>query len=202
MFTRNSRAGNAIARSVSGLLRLRTLTALLVATGVLATAGCSGHSSTTDEQHEQVASIATKSSPAASSSAAGEDGWEIRPDSTQADISAAYVTYYACLKTHGVAMVKKDATGQGIPASAVEKPAAAYQACKSRKPYLSPLLDKTKNPNWADQTRTWMACMTGKGVPVSGDPFADFFTFGQRRADIDGARYVEIYRECQMVAYK
>jgi hypothetical protein len=195
MLTRHSHAENPKTRSVAGVLRLGTLTACVVTSSVLAAAGCSSHSSNT---HQQVASVATAA--ASSSSAAGDVGVEIRPDWTDVDVQAANRAYYACLKTHGVPMFAKPG-GYEVPADD-EKPAAAYEACKVKKPYLSPLLDKNKNPNWGDQTRAWMACMNRQGIPVSGDPYADFFTFGTRRADIDSAKYVEIYRQCQKESYK
>jgi hypothetical protein len=80
-----------------------------------------------------------------------------------------------------------------------EKPAEAFQACASKKPYLDPKYTKEGNPKYAEQTLAWMACMNREGVEVSGNWDDDFFKFGKvrpgtDRQNVDRKCYIESYR--------
>jgi hypothetical protein len=166
--------------------------------GVSALAGCGG-SDRTDSG--RVATIAGTASAASSAPGANPDGVMLRIDMTQAEIDAVNATYYACLGAHGVKLIAKP-SGQKVPAQEEKDNPAGYRACTAKKPYLDPLLDKTKNPKYPDQFRTWLACMNQHGVEVSGAWDDEFLNFGQRAPGIDGKKYLEIYRQCDIAAYK
>jgi hypothetical protein len=182
------------------LLRGVVLGAALL--GLSAVAGCTSQPSRSDTgKSDQVATIAGASAAASSAAPAGRtDGAMVRIDMTQAETDALYDTYYACLRAHGVRMLTKG--GHQVPAQEEKDAPAGYRACKAKEPYLDPLLDKTKNPHYADQFRDWLACMNRNGVEVSGSPDDKFLKFGKRKAGIDGKKYLEIYRQCDMASYK
>jgi hypothetical protein len=43
--------------------------------------------------------------------------------------------------------------------------------------------------------------MNSHGVEVSGQPDDEFLKFGKRAPGIDGPKYLEIYRQCDMASY-
>ena len=174
-------------------MRLRSLAVLSGA--VLLLGGCGG-----SDPAPRVATIAGTASAGPSAPAA--EGAMIRIDMTQADSEALYRTYYACLSSHGVRMVAKAPGLPKIPAQEEKDNPGGYRACKAKEPYLDPLLDKTKNPKYADQFRTWLSCMNDHGVEVSGAWDDDFLKLGKRAPGIDGKKYMEIYRQCDMASYK
>jgi hypothetical protein len=174
--------------------RAALLGALLL--GMCVLSGCGGGSDS-----PRVATIAGTASAASSAPDADSDGVMVRIDMTQAEIDALNATYDACLGAHGVKMIAKP-TGQKVPAQEEKDNPAGYRACKAKEPYLDPLLDKTKNPKYADQFRTWLKCMNEHGVEVSGAWDDEFLTFGKRAPGIDGKKYLEIYRQCDMASYK
>jgi hypothetical protein len=172
--------------------------------GVGVAAGCSGQPADSGGgRSDQVASIAGASAPAASPSgtqAGSQEGVMMRIDMTEADRQAVSRTYHACLATHGVRMAQKQ--GEKVPMQEERDAPAGYRACAAKKPYLDPLVDKTKNPRYADQFRAWLSCMNSHGVEVSGSPDDEFLNFGNRAPGIDGKKYVEIYRQCEIASYK
>lgn len=164
------------------------------------TTGCGGESADSGGgRSDQVASIAGASLPAAPPSAS-QEGVMLRIDMTEADREAVSRAYYACLATHGVRMTQKQ--GEKVPVQEEQDAPAGYRACAAKKPYLDPLLDKTRNPQYADQFRAWLSCMNSRGVEVSGSPDDEFLNFGKRAPGIDGKKYVEIYRQCEIASYK
>jgi hypothetical protein len=184
----------------------RWLIATLCATGLLS--GCSDEPASSDAgTSDQVASIAGGST--AKPSPSPESGAMLRIDMTEEDRERVYDSYYACLESHGVKMTRKGAELPNPPPDAPKVPAeenkenrSGYAACKDKEPYLDPLLDKTRNPQYADQTRAWMKCMNNRGIEVSGNWDDEFFSFGKRAPGIDSKKYLEIYRECEMESYR
>lgn len=146
----------------------------------------------------RVATIAGSAQPSAS---AQPEGVMLRIDMSQKDKEAVYDAYYACLKTNGVAMMRKGPGLKEIPRQQEKDNPAGYRACRAKEPYLDPLLDKTRNPKYADQFRVWLTCMNSHGVEVSGQPDDEFLKFGKRAPGIDGTKYLEIYRQCDMASY-
>jgi hypothetical protein len=172
-------------------MRFPSLAVLLGA--LLLLAGCDDAGSP-----PQVATIA--GTPSAAPSAA--TGAMIRIDMTPAENEALYRTYYACLAEHGVRMTVKAPGFPKIPDEEEKDNPVGYRACATKEPYIDPLLDKAKNPKYADQFRTWLTCMNEHGVEVSGAWDDDFLKYGKRAPGIDGKKYLEIHRQCDMASYK
>jgi hypothetical protein len=172
--------------------------------GVGLTAGCGGGepADSGGAKSDQVASISGAATPAAAQSGGGQEGVMLRVDMTEADRQAVWRTYYACLETNGVRMMQKQKAGEKIPAQEEREAPAGYRACTAKKPYLDPLVDKTKNPQYADQFRAWLRCMNSRGIEVSGSPDDEFLNFGKRAPGIDSAKYLDIYRQCEVASYK
>ena len=170
--------------------------------GLCAAAGCGDQPErSAGGKSDQVATIAGASAaPSSAPQSAQQEGVMLRIDMTEEEIKAVNDTYYACLKANGVRMFNK--MGTDVPAQDEKQAPAGYRACKAKEPYIDPLIDKTKNPNYADQFRKWLACMNDNGVEVSGNPGDEFLNFGKRAPGIDGKKYVQIYRQCEMASYK
>ncbi|PRY27317.1 hypothetical protein [Pseudosporangium ferrugineum] len=146
--------------------------------------------------------VATISGAPSTPAGAEQQGAMLRIDMTEADRKAVYDVYYACLEGHGVRMQEKFPGGPKVPTQEKKDNPEGYHACDAKEPYLDPLLDKTRNPKYADQFRNWLTCMNSKGVEVSGNWDDEFLKFGKRRAGIDGQEYLRIYRECDMASFK
>ncbi|MCA2219095.1 hypothetical protein [Jidongwangia harbinensis] len=185
------------------------LIAALCATGLLS--GCSDEPSSSDAgTSDRVATIA--GGPTAKPSPSPETGAMLRIDMTEEDRDRVYDAYWACLESHGVKMVSKAGSEKvdmpdnvpvpKVPEQENKKNRSGYAACKDKEPYLDPLLDKARNPNYPDQTRAWMKCMNNRGIEVSGNWDDEFFSFGKRAPGIDSKKYLEIYRECEMQSYR
>jgi len=170
--------------------------------GLCAMAGCGGQpEQSAGGKSDQVATIAGASAaPSAAPQSAQQEGVMLRIDMTEENIKAVWDTYYACLKANGVRMITKG--GNQVPGQDEKQAPAGYRACKAKEPYLDPLVDKTKNPQYPDQFRTWLACMNSHGVEVSGNWDDEFLNFGKRAPGIDSKKYVQIYRQCEMASYK
>ncbi|MEU4562211.1 hypothetical protein AB0F72_27825 [Actinoplanes sp. NPDC023936] len=164
---------------------------------VLPVAGCSQDPAPQSSSGE-VATI-TGTQAATKPSAAAQRGTMLRIDMTEDEIQQAHQAYTACLKANGVAVGPK---GLDREPTAQDKASAPFQACQDKEPYLDPLMDKTKNPRYADQTRAWMKCMNERDIPVSGNWDDEFFTIGDAPAGMDSNEYKEVYRQCQVESYK
>jgi hypothetical protein len=164
-----------------------------------ALAGCSAGSDTASS--DRVATIAGASSGPSAATPSAQEGVMLRIDMTDDERQAVDRAWYACLGTNGVRMAEK-LPGVQVPAQTEKQAPAGYRACKAKEPYLDPLLDKTRNPQYADQFRAWLACMNSQGVEVSGSPDDEFLDFGKRAPGIDSKKYLQIYRQCEMASYK
>jgi hypothetical protein len=178
----------------------RHVVAALCATALLS--GCSDDPAPTGAgTSDRVATIASGAATAKPSPSA-EPGVMLRVDMTEQDRERVYDAYWACLESHGVRMITKGQGAKKVPAEQSKDNRSGYAACEDKEPYLDPLLDKSRNPNYADQTRAWMKCMNERGVEVSGNWDDDFFTFGERAPGIDSRKYLAIYRECEVQSYR
>jgi hypothetical protein len=178
------------------------LRGVLVCVALSALTGCGSSGSDKASDNAKSGEVATISGTAvpSASKAAQQEGVMLRIDMTQADMEGVYDSYWACLGAHGVKMITK--LSRKIPGEDEKDNPAGFRACKAKEPYLDPLLDKTKNPKYADQLRVWMACMNTNGIEVSGNWDDEFLKFGKRKAGIDSKKYLEIYRQCEMASYK
>jgi hypothetical protein len=172
--------------------------------GLCAVTGCGGQPERSDGgKSDQVATIAGASAtPSSAPQSAQQEGVMLRIDMTEEERQAVDDAYYACLAANGVRMTDKGRGAKKVPAQDEKQAPAGYRACKAKEPYLDPLVDKAKNPRYADQFRVWLACMNDKGVEVSGSPDDEFLNFGKRKPGIDGKQYLQIYRKCEMASYK
>lgn len=188
------------ARSIA----VRRIVALSVAATMCWTvAGCGGDGSPAAKR-DGVASIATPSASAKAPGSAETTGTVLRIDMTEADIKAVNDAYDACLRSHGVKGEVYDFGGTKVEKlrAHIQDYPEAVAACKDKEPQIDPLLDKQKNPHYADQTRAWMKCMTEHGIPVTGNWDDEFFNIDRSKSNLTSEQYLEIYRRCQMESYK
>jgi hypothetical protein len=178
----------------------RHIIAALCATALLS--GCSSDPSPSDTDGSGKVATIAGGDATAKPSPSPERGVMLRVDMTQEDQDRVYDAYWGCLASHGVRMISKGTGAKKVPAEETKENRSGYAACKDKEPYLDPLLDKARNPDYPDQTRAWMKCMNDRGIEVSGNWDDEFFKFGKRAPGIDGQRYVAIYRECQVQSYR
>lgn len=171
------------------------------------------------QQPTQVASLISGSG-LATTTAGSDDSRrpQLRLDSSQDDINAAWAGYYACLKDHGHVMLHRDGTDKhaGVAAPpdqhAVESPdmnddspasVAARKACQNTLPLQPPELDKTTNPHYLDQYHTYLTCLTSHGLAVHAiDPFGTGWTYDdgvtQRLSETE---QVKVDHDCRLSSF-
>ncbi|AXG78236.1 hypothetical protein DVK44_11565 [Streptomyces paludis] len=129
-------------------------------------------------------------------------GTMIGIDLDTAEVAAIEDAWRACLISNGAKTYRKG--GQEIPDQLSREPASAYKACEAKEPYVDPVLDPDANPRYAEQTKTWMACMNRNGIEVSRSGDSEFFNYGKidpkLEAEPDGIS--KVTSKCYTESYK
>jgi hypothetical protein len=125
----------------------------------------------------RVASLATGGTTTASGTTgntAGRPQWRL--DSTEAEVKALWMAYWACLGDHGHKMYPE--RGSADMDSHTPQYEAAVAACANKMPLMPDELDSRKNPHYLDDYHAYMKCLTGHGMAVHAiDPFGTGWTF-------------------------
>jgi len=167
-------------------------------------------------QAPQVASLATSNGTATSAPSTSDYSKrpQLRMDSSQDEVNAAWKNYYVCLKDNGHKML----TGRGDEHAGVYDPSgnspdmnddspqslAAEKACKDKLPLQPPELDQSRNPHYLDQYHAYMTCLTGKGLAVHAtDPFGSGWTYDDGVTQkLDDSRQQKVDHDCQLASFK
>jgi hypothetical protein len=127
----------------------------LAVCGAAALSACSGPA----DRGPQVPTLITATPAASPSPAAAVKGVQLRLDMTTVERQHIQQQYVGCLKTHGVADLRKmyahGPTGQDK---------AALAACEDRKPITPPELDPATNPHFAEEQTVYQQCMDKAGI--------------------------------------
>jgi hypothetical protein len=173
-------------------------------------------------QSQQVASLTTANSGTATSSPSNSDNADrpqLRMDSSQADVNAAWHNYNVCLKDNGHVMLRGDGTdkhaGPGAPGGGAgadnpdmqdTSPASvnATKACRNKLPLQPPELDQSRNPHYLDQYHAYLTCLTGHGAQVHAtDPFGSGWTYDDgvtQRLNQD--QFEQVDHDCQLASFR
>jgi hypothetical protein len=171
-------------------------------------------SSTQPAPSKDVASLATPGSTAAPSGSAAppaEDSQrpQLRLDSSDDEIQAAWDGYYVCLKQNGHVMLsaRKHAGPAGneieSPDMNDDSPAseAAEAKCKGKLPLQPPEMDAAKNPRYVDDYHEWVKCINEHGIPVvETDPPGSGWTYNGT-SKVPPEQQAKIEKDCQQQAF-
>ncbi|MFG2226335.1 hypothetical protein [Streptomyces sp. NPDC048644] len=163
-----SSAVRTTAFSVCALLAATVLTACGAGDGGDAKAGKDGVSTL------ETGSPASDGKPGTSASSKTDSRRpQLRLDSSEEEIDKLDNAYNACLQSHGVPMNTKRAemagAKQAAPMQSMEiakKYKPAYDACLVKLPRRPPEQDPAINPHYTDDYRTYVKCLTDKGMRI------------------------------------
>ncbi|QUQ67842.1 hypothetical protein [Kutzneria sp. CA-103260] len=182
------------------------------ALAVLTLAACGAQA-----QAPQVASLTTANGTATSTPSTSDDSKrpQLRMDSSQAEVDAAWRGYDACLKDHGHVMLRGDGTDQhaGVADTSGNSPdmndnspksLAAVKECTDKLPLQPPELDQSKNPHYLDQYHVYMTCLTSHGVAVHAiEPFGSGWTYDDGVTQrLTEAQQQKVDHDCQLASFK
>jgi hypothetical protein len=167
-------------------------------------------------QSPQVASLATSNQTATSTPSTSDNSErpQLRMDSSEEDVNAAWHNYDVCLKDHGHKMLTGRGDEHAGPAGAPgESPdmedtsppsVAAKKACVNRLPLQPPELDQSRNPHYLDQYHAYMTCLTSHGVMVHAtDPFGSGWTYDDGVTQkLDSDQQQQVDHDCQLASFK
>jgi hypothetical protein len=174
-----------------------------------------------EPQSPQVASLTTANAPNTSAPSTSDDSQrpQLRMDSSDADVKAAWHGYNVCLKDNGHVMLHGDGTDQhsgpadsngrtdgNTPDMNDDSTASvnARKACKNKLPLQPPELDQSRNPHFLDQYHVYMTCLTGHGLMVHAtDPLGSGWTYDDgvtQKLTSDQQQKVE--HDCSLSSFK
>ena len=172
-------------------------------------------------QAPQVASLATSNGTATSTPSTSDNSQrpQLRMDSNQAEVDAAWRGYNACLKDHGHVMLHGDGTDQHAGVATPNGGAgdnnpdmndnsprslAAVKECTDKLPLQPPELDQSRNPHYLDQYHAYMTCLTGHGVAVHAiEPFGSGWTYDDGVTQkLTESQQQKVDHDCQLVSFK
>jgi hypothetical protein len=170
-------------------------------------------SSTTQQApSKDVASLATpgSSQPTSATPPADESQRpQLRLDSSDQEVEAAWNGYHVCLKQNGHVMLseRKHAGPAGNEAESPDmnddSPAskAAQAKCKGKLPLQPPELDATKNPHYVDQYHEMVKCINEHGIPVvETDPPGSGWTYNGT-STVPEDQHHKIEKDCEQQAF-
>ncbi|WP_432824650.1 hypothetical protein [Dactylosporangium sp. CA-092794] len=136
--------------------KIARLALAALCTGALA--ACAGPA----EQQPQVPTLVTTSAGApapARPSTSAETGVQLRLDMSMAERKQIQQAYLDCLKTNGVADLRRMMAN-----GPTEQDKAALAACEGKKPIEPPQLDPAKNPDYEEQHHKYQQCLDKAGI--------------------------------------
>lgn len=186
--------------SVGDVVGMTKVLGLLALAVMAALSACA---TTTSPAAPQVASIGTSSAvptgATTGSAATGRPQWRL--DSTEAEVKALWMSYWACLGDHGHKMIDQRGTADMDSHTPADK--AAEDACANKMPLEPDELDQKKNPHYLDEYHTYMTCLTSHDVAVHAiDPFGSGWTFDDgvtQKLTEDQRNKVD--KDCQIQAF-
>lgn len=168
----------------------------------------------------QVASLATTDAPRTSAPSTSDDSQrpQLRMDSSDEDVNAAWRGYNVCLKDNGHRMLTGRGDAHSGPADANgrtdgnspdmndDSPASvnARKACKNKLPLQPPELDQSRNPHYLDQYHVYMTCLTSHGLMVHAtDPLGSGWTYDDGVTQkLTSDQQTKVEHECSLSSFK
>lgn len=163
----------------------------------------------------KVASLPGAGTSSAEAPPADEAGRpQLRLDSSDEEVRAAWQGYHVCLRDHGHKMLTGrvdehagPAGGPGVvsPDMNDDSPQslAAQEACANKLPLQPPELDQDKNPNYLDDYHEYMTCLTDGGLKVHPiEPFGTGWTYddGVTQTLTEQAQQ-KLEKDCELEAF-
>jgi hypothetical protein len=164
----------------------------------------------------QVASLATSDATTTTAPSTSDDSKrpQLRLDSSDADVNAAWAGYNACLKANGHKMLTGRGDEHAGPAGAPgETPdmnddspqsVAARKACTDKLPLQPPELDQSRNPHYLDQYHAYLTCLTTHQLAVHAtDPFGSGWTYDDGVTQkLTSSQQIKVDHDCQLSSFK
>ncbi|MET7694680.1 hypothetical protein ABZT06_43345 [Streptomyces sp. NPDC005483] len=176
--------------------------ACLLSCALLLTA-CDGSTDDTPKPGRQDVASLRSDAPTGKASAAPDtdaDRPQLRLDSSDAERDHYWHIYATCLKDHGHKMLPQrgpdsvDDTDQSPTAK------AAAKTCADKLPLQPPELERSTNPHYDDDYRTYVKCLNRKGLKVTALPDNSGWTY-DGDTTMSQARQAEVDKSCTMEAF-